>query len=102
VRRVDPGTREVLEKPDMPPDMGVSGLESDGGDRFFCGGEKSGKVSTVRRPKRGSARGSGSKIRVEFQEQVIEAALAGELPYLDEPGPSAAARSEILGANPGG
>ena len=30
----------------------VSGLESDGGDRFFCGGGKSGKVRAVRRPKR--------------------------------------------------
>jgi hypothetical protein len=32
----------------------VSGLESDGGDRFFCGGGGSGKVRVVRRPKRGS------------------------------------------------
>ena len=31
---------------------GVSGLESDGGDRFFCGGGKSGKVRAVRRPSR--------------------------------------------------
>jgi hypothetical protein len=30
---------------------GVSGMESDGGDRFFCGGGKSGKVRAVRRPK---------------------------------------------------
>ena len=51
--RVDPRTGEVLERLDMPPGMGVSGLESDGGDRFFCGGGKSGKVRTVRRPKRG-------------------------------------------------
>ena len=57
VRRVDPGTGEVLERLDMPPGMGVSGLESDGGDRFFCGGGKSGKVRAVRRPKRGSAEG---------------------------------------------
>src|ERR1700680_980203 len=57
VRRVDPGTGEVLERLDMPPGMGVSGLESDGGDRFFGGGGKSGKVRAVRRPKRGSAEG---------------------------------------------
>jgi outer membrane protein assembly factor BamB len=55
VRRIDPGTGEVLETLDMPPGMGVSGLESDGSDRFFCGGGKSGKVRAVRRPKRGAA-----------------------------------------------
>jgi hypothetical protein len=43
----------------------VSGLESDGGDQFFCGGGRSGKVRTVRRPKRGSATRSGSKIPVD-------------------------------------
>jgi glutamine cyclotransferase len=58
VRRVDPGTGEVLERLDMPPGMGVSGLESDGGDRFFCGGGKSGKVRAVRRPRRGAESGS--------------------------------------------
>jgi glutamine cyclotransferase len=52
VRRVDPRTGEVLERIEMPPGVGVSGLESDGGDRFFCGGGKSGKVRAVRRPVR--------------------------------------------------
>jgi glutamine cyclotransferase len=52
VRRIDPGTGEVLEQLAMPSGVGVSGLESDGGDRFFCGGGKSGKVRAVRRPKR--------------------------------------------------
>jgi hypothetical protein len=33
----------------------VSGLESDGGDRFFCGGGASGKLRVVRRPRRRSA-----------------------------------------------
>jgi glutamine cyclotransferase len=56
VRRVDPQTGEVLETLEMPPGVGVSGLESDGGDRFFCGGGRSGKVRAVRRPKRGAAR----------------------------------------------
>jgi glutamine cyclotransferase len=51
LRRVDPQTGEVLEKLDLPPGVGVSGLESDGADRFFCGGESSGKVRAVRRPK---------------------------------------------------
>jgi glutamine cyclotransferase len=55
LRRVDPDTAEVLESLDMPPGVTVSGLESDGGDRFFCGGESSGKVRAVRRPKRRSA-----------------------------------------------
>jgi glutamine cyclotransferase len=50
VRRVDPETGKVLERLDMPPGMMVSGLESDGGDRFYCGGGKSGKVRAVRRP----------------------------------------------------
>jgi glutamine cyclotransferase len=52
LRRVDPQTGEVLAKLEMPAGAGVSGLESDGGDRFFCGGGSSGKVRAVRRPKR--------------------------------------------------
>ena len=56
VRRVDPRTGEVLEKLEMPTEVGVSGLQSDGGDQFFCGGGRSGKVRTVRRRKRSSAR----------------------------------------------
>src|SRR5215472_6166255 len=55
LRRVDPRTGQVLEALEMPPGVVVSGLESDGGDQFFCGGSRSGKVRTVRRPKRGSA-----------------------------------------------
>ena len=55
VRRVDPRTGEVLEKLAMPPGVLISGLESDGGDRFFCGGQKSGKVRVVRRPRRSQA-----------------------------------------------
>ena len=51
LRRVDPRTGEVLETLQMPPGVGVSGLESDGGDRFFCGGGSSGKVRAVRRPR---------------------------------------------------
>src|SRR5215216_1861108 len=49
LRRVDPATGEVLERIDMPAGVGVSGLESDGADQFFCGGGKSGKVRVVRR-----------------------------------------------------
>jgi glutamine cyclotransferase len=51
LRRVDPRTGEVLERLGMPRGVGVSGLESDGRDRFFCGGGPSGKLRAVRRPK---------------------------------------------------
>jgi glutamine cyclotransferase len=50
LRRIDPTTGKVLEAVEMPPGVGVSGLESDGGERFFCGGGNSGKVRAVRRP----------------------------------------------------
>jgi glutamine cyclotransferase len=50
VRRIDPRTGEVLARLDLPRGIGVSGLESDGADLFFCGGGKSGKVRVVRRP----------------------------------------------------
>ncbi|WGS40615.1 PQQ-binding-like beta-propeller repeat protein [Burkholderia sp. JSH-S8] len=53
LRRIDPQSGQVLERVEMPPGAGVSGLESDGGDRFFCGGGSSGKVRAVRRPARG-------------------------------------------------
>jgi glutamine cyclotransferase len=52
LRRIDPQSGEVFERVVMPPGAGISGLESDGRDRFFCGGGNSGKVRTVRRPKR--------------------------------------------------
>jgi len=51
LRRVDPRTGEVQEVLDMPRGTMVSGLESDGGDRFFCGGGSSGKLRAVRRPR---------------------------------------------------
>jgi glutamine cyclotransferase len=51
LRRIDPRSGEVQERLEMPPGVSVSGLESDGGDRFFCGGGSSGKVRAVRRPK---------------------------------------------------
>ena len=55
LRRVDPQTGEVLERLEMPPGVFVSGLESDGGEQFFCGGGKSGMVRAVRRPPSGSS-----------------------------------------------
>jgi sugar lactone lactonase YvrE len=50
VRRVDPGSGRVLEQLRMPGHMHVSGLESDGGDLFYCGGGRSGRLRAVRRP----------------------------------------------------
>ena len=50
VRRLDPETGAVLQKRDMPSGVGVSGMESDGGDQLFCGGGNSGKVRVIRRP----------------------------------------------------
>jgi len=51
LRRIDPGNGEVLESLTMPDGTGVSGLEADGKDRFYCGGGNSGRVRAVRRPK---------------------------------------------------
>jgi glutamine cyclotransferase len=52
LRRIDPRTGEVLQSLELPAGTPLSGLESDGGDRFFCGGGNTGKVRAVRRPKR--------------------------------------------------
>jgi glutamine cyclotransferase len=52
LRRIDPETGKVIEQLDMPAGTIVSGLESDGGDRFYCGGGNRGKVRAVRRPRR--------------------------------------------------
>jgi len=35
--------RSMGEQVDMPHGVFVSGLEADGGDRFFCGGERAGR-----------------------------------------------------------
>ncbi|WP_193187563.1 Vgb family protein [Nisaea sediminum] len=51
LRRIDPSTGEVLECLEMPDGKGVSGLESDGGERFFCGGGTSQTVRAIRRPR---------------------------------------------------
>jgi glutamine cyclotransferase len=52
LRQIDPNSGEVLQQLDLPAGVHVSGLESDGGDRMFCGGTTTGKVRVVRRPKR--------------------------------------------------
>jgi glutamine cyclotransferase len=58
LRRIDPQTGDVLESVEMPRGVGVSGLESDGGDRFYCGGGKSGRIRAVRRPRQRATLGS--------------------------------------------
>lgn len=55
VRRVDPQSGAVRDRLVMPAGTGVSGLESDGGDGFFCGGGGDGTVRTIRRPKQRGA-----------------------------------------------
>ena len=52
LRQLDARTGEMLQSLEMPAGIGVSGLESDGAERFFCGGGDSGKVRVVRRPAR--------------------------------------------------
>lgn len=52
LRRVDPDSGAVLERLAMPAGAKVTGLEADGGDRFYCGGGTSGTVRAVRRPRR--------------------------------------------------
>lgn len=51
LRRVDPDSGEVRERIAMPAGTSVTGLDSDGRDRFFCGGGTSGKIRAVRRPR---------------------------------------------------
>ncbi len=51
IRRIDPDSGAVLERLEMPAGIGVSGLESDGAELFYCGGGASGKIRAVRRPK---------------------------------------------------
>ncbi|HEX3982929.1 MAG TPA: hypothetical protein VHX12_04480, partial [Acidisoma sp.] len=55
LRRIDARTGAVLESLDMPAGTMVAGLESNGQDRFFCGGGTSGKVRAIRRPERDKA-----------------------------------------------
>lgn len=51
IRHIDIESGKVLAWLTMPEGVGVSGLESDGGDLFYAGGGPSGKMRAVRRPK---------------------------------------------------
>jgi hypothetical protein len=55
LRQVDSESGAVLQRLALPKGVGVSGLESDGRDLFFCGGGSSGKVRAVKRPRRKQA-----------------------------------------------
>ena len=57
LRRIDPATGDVLETLKMPQGVGVSGLEFDGNDRFYCGGGGSGKIMAVRASRTRASRG---------------------------------------------
>jgi glutamine cyclotransferase len=59
LRRIDPRTGEVLEQLDMPAGAHVSGLESDGADRFYCGAADTATIRAVRRPKRRTPAAAG-------------------------------------------
>lgn len=52
LRQVDPRTGDVLDQLDMPAGVFVSGLEADGAGLFYCGGGSSGRLRSVRKPKR--------------------------------------------------
>lgn len=51
LRRIDADSGAVLECVEMPAGVHVSGLESDGGDMFYCGGCGTGKLRAVARPR---------------------------------------------------
>ena len=55
LRHVDADSGAVLERLAMPAGISISGLESDGGELFYCGGGGSGKIRAVRRPRAGKA-----------------------------------------------
>ncbi|MHB1084026.1 MAG: Vgb family protein [Thiobacillus sp.] len=63
LRRIDPESGAVIDQLEMPHGIGVSGLESDGADLFYCGGGPSGKVRAVRKPKpeKAARRGGGGE-----------------------------------------
>lgn len=65
LRRIDPRTGAVVRSLELPSGMGLSGLESDGGDRFYCGGGDSGKLRAIRRPRRGAKVGGGGNTSVD-------------------------------------
>lgn len=50
IRHIDPDSGMVLERLLLPQGVGVSGLESDGAEVFYCGAGADGIIRAVRRP----------------------------------------------------
>jgi hypothetical protein len=50
-RQLDPCTGEVMQTLDMPRGAVVSGRESDGAERFFCGNARGARMRVLRRPR---------------------------------------------------
>jgi glutamine cyclotransferase len=80
LRRIDPRTGAVLERIEMPPGVGVSGLEADGSDQFFCGGGRDRKIRIVRRPRRGPAAGSDAETAVDSKSRSSKRSLQAQSP----------------------
>jgi hypothetical protein len=53
LRQVRPEDGEVLTRVELPAGAIVTGLESDGAQRLYCGGGASGKLRAVKRPLKG-------------------------------------------------
>jgi len=51
IRRIDPNSGAIEHQIALPEGVGVSGLESDRGDYFYCGGGSSKMVRVVKRPR---------------------------------------------------
>jgi len=52
LRRIDPATGKGLDALAMPSGVGLSGMESDGAELFYCGDGSKSTLRAVRRPKR--------------------------------------------------
>lgn len=52
LRQIDPASGEVLDRLELPAGVRVSGLEASGTGVFYCGGASSGKLLSVRKPRR--------------------------------------------------
>src|SRR5256712_9572237 len=63
LRRVDPRTGEVLERLEMPPGGGGSGVDAGGGEQIFWGGGRGREGGTGRRPQR-AARGNDRNVPI--------------------------------------
>ena len=83
LRHIDARTGEVLEKLEMPRGVYVSGMESDGGDQFYCGGGNSGKVRVVRRPRRGGLQDDHTSAGIGGKGEPMKSRRRGGRPTRD-------------------